>query len=75
MLHIPRYHLWVGLTDQVQEGNWVFTDGTTLPEGVTFRTDNGWTTENCGFLNYDGLDDSTCSGQFVYICMTKGINQ
>ena len=63
--------MWVGLTDEGDEGNWTFTDGTTLPEGVTLNVQNGASNENCGFL-YLGIDDYKCWKKIPYLCMAKG---
>ena len=64
--------MWIGLTDEGHEGNWTFTDGTTLPEEVTFDEQNGRSDEKCGFLYYTGLDDHRCTKKIPYLCMTKG---
>ena len=64
--------MWAGLTDEGHEGNWAFTDGTTLPEGVTLDIQNGASNENCGFLFPGGIDDYKCWKKLPYLCMAKG---
>ena len=66
------YHIWVGLTEEGEKGNWTFTDGTTIPEGVTFARQNGRGYQKCAFLYPDGLDDDECTTKFKYACMTNG---
>ena len=64
--------MWIGLTDEGDDGNWTFTDGTTLPEGVTFDAQNGGTNDNCGFVYPVVLHDISCQAKIPYLCMTKG---
>ena len=71
-LHDKRYSVWVGLTDEADEGNWTFTDGTTLPEEGTFLRTNGRSNQNCARLGPAGLFDRNCNRNLSYICMTMG---
>ena len=60
------------MTDEANEGKWTFTDGTTLPEGVTFTQVNGGNVQNCALLNVDGLFDKFCTRAYPYACMAMG---
>ncbi|XP_035693523.1 C-type lectin domain family 10 member A-like isoform X2 [Branchiostoma floridae] len=69
-----RDHTWIGLSDQVTEGLWVWDDGTSLVGDGIWGTGepNGSTGENCaqiypGHHNYR-WNDSTCPSSYYYIC-------
>ena len=59
---------WIGLIDETEQGNWLFTDGTTLA-GVLVNN-LGY---KCGRIALDGrLYGIGCDQWYAYICMTKG---
>ncbi len=68
---------WVGLTDVVTEGTFVWEDGQTLSDiEATFFTNgepNGQTSENCVVTNPGaGFSDFPCSFGFATVCPMDG---
>ena len=63
--------IWIGLSERQQEGTWMFTDGTTLYDGLAVF-ENGGSNENCAMLRFDVLDDHGCSWYLPFICMASG---
>ncbi|XP_054845536.1 C-type lectin domain family 4 member F-like [Eublepharis macularius] len=70
---------WIGLTDQKEEGNWTWTDGTKYNHGTSFwhfgQPDNWHAApehqEDCVHLRYDDSqpwNDITCRDQYRWIC-------
>ena len=61
---------WIGLIDETEQGNWMFTDGTTWDGVRDLFTNVGG---KCRRITSDGgLSGSNCDQQYSYICMTKG---
>ncbi|KAJ7316564.1 hypothetical protein JRQ81_002726 [Phrynocephalus forsythii] len=62
---------WIGLTDQVQEGNWKWVDGTDVgPKNSYWQPNepNGGRTENCALLKNSLWYDSSCKESHRWIC-------
>jgi hypothetical protein len=61
--------LWVGITDEVQEGQWVTVRGTlaTFLPWASGQPAAG-TDQNCGELELDGLHDNTCGNDRTIVC-------
>ncbi|KTF81392.1 hypothetical protein cypCar_00046518 [Cyprinus carpio] len=62
---------WIGCQDGVQEGQWVWSDGT--PYDFTYwgsGEPNNLGTENCGELNWSSnrWNDAACSTSLSYVC-------
>ncbi|XP_061736835.1 CD209 antigen-like protein E [Nerophis ophidion] len=67
---------WIGMSDRVQEGNWIWVDGTPVNRDklkwAPGQPDGAFGGEDCGDLrtmsNFLGLNDSKCSAQSKWIC-------
>ncbi|XP_066297255.1 CD209 antigen-like [Branchiostoma lanceolatum] len=74
---------WIGLTAQVQEGTWVWDDGTALGTGQWNNWDPGYprhldphsTQTRCAAwlpnYSYKWIDHFACTYAFYYICEVK----
>ncbi|KAK9976692.1 hypothetical protein ABG768_021897, partial [Culter alburnus] len=65
---------WIGAHDAVQEGQWLWTDGS-LYDFTNWCSGepNNLGTENCVDISWTSnrcWNDLTCSGQIGYICVT-----
>ncbi|XP_048010319.1 ladderlectin-like [Megalobrama amblycephala] len=65
---------WIGAHDAVQEGQWLWSDGTVNDFTNWCATEpNNLSTENCVDISWTSnrcWNDWTCSGQIGYICVT-----
>ncbi|XP_070550924.1 uncharacterized protein [Ptychodera flava] len=64
---------WVGLTDVLQEGTWVWENGVGEATGTSYwiagAPDNSGGSEHCARLDqYYGYEDVGCTTQIYYIC-------
>ncbi|XP_028446710.1 galactose-specific lectin nattectin-like [Perca flavescens] len=65
---------WIGGFDSVQEGTWMWTDGSKFNYKIfnAGQPDNAdaFTGENCLEMNFNGnnWNDRTCSTQFYFVC-------
>ncbi|CAH1239533.1 CLEC4M [Branchiostoma lanceolatum] len=71
-----RYIVWFGLTDEVQEGTWVWEDGTPLigwSDWAQGEPDDFFNQDCVGFGSRFGLkwEDGGCSLDTYYVCETK----
>ena len=72
---------WIGLSDQMEEGKWMWTDGSLLTKYNNWGKNNpnnyrGY--QNCGMMikgykSYNGFNDgewndNKCSNSYGYIC-------
>ncbi|XP_068231668.1 C-type mannose receptor 2-like isoform X1 [Palaemon carinicauda] len=75
------HEFWIGASDDHQEGQWFWHDGSRVRMGTPFWGDNGTitqnpdggVTENCGMINYDDhyfFDDEDCNANHYVICET-----
>uniref|UniRef100_A0A669CZG8 C-type lectin domain-containing protein n=2 Tax=Oreochromis TaxID=8139 RepID=A0A669CZG8_ORENI len=75
---ISTRRVWLGLTDEKQEGTWKWVDGTplTLSYWGSTQPDNGGE-EDCAHV-YSGEDmsmnDLSCSTSLKWICEKKSVN-
>nr|Q8WPD0.1 RecName: Full=Alpha-N-acetylgalactosamine-specific lectin; AltName: Full=Alpha-N-acetylgalactosamine-binding lectin; AltName: Full=GalNAc-specific lectin; AltName: Full=Lectin; Short=ApL; AltName: Full=Tn antigen-specific lectin; Flags: Precursor [Patiria pectinifera]BAB78598.1 GalNAc-specific lectin [Patiria pectinifera]BAB85109.1 alpha-N-acetylgalactosamine-binding lectin [Patiria pectinifera] len=72
--------LWIGLNDQAEEGNFIWTDGSavTFTDWATTQPDN-YQNEDCAHMRHelDGDDrwnDIACSRAFAYVCKMSTTN-
>ncbi|KAI8488335.1 Collectin-11 [Branchiostoma belcheri] len=68
---VARYntsYVWIGLTDQVIEGTWVWEDGATL--GTGWYNDQA-TSSDCAVIGYNKWAVMTCTQDMNYICEKK----
>ena len=68
------HHLYLGATDSVKEGSWVWDDGHSWSwESWKNGEPNGETTENCLVLHRDSnkFVDVRCSYGYRFICQTR----
>lgn len=74
-------NFWIGATDNHQEGQWFWHDGSRVREGTPFWGDYGTSTqnprggvlENCGMITADDhyfFDDEDCEAAHYVICET-----
>ncbi|XP_035754330.1 CD209 antigen-like protein A [Egretta garzetta] len=62
---------WLGLTDQVEEGNWVWANGeqTSISYWNTWKKDKDKDQKDCGSIGPDGIwNDDRCSHFNHWIC-------
>ncbi|XP_061888602.1 CD209 antigen-like protein E [Entelurus aequoreus] len=67
---------WIGMSDRVQEGNWIWVDGTPVNkdklEWSPGQPDGAFGGEDCGdlrtMINFLGLNDFNCSARSQWIC-------
>ncbi|XP_051566428.1 ladderlectin-like [Myxocyprinus asiaticus] len=69
---------WVGGSDGVQDGQWLWSDGTTFDytNWCSIEPNNNGGSENCLEINWTGnhcWNDITCSASMGYIC-AKGLD-
>uniref|UniRef100_UPI00398E55C8 C-type lectin domain family 4 member E-like n=1 Tax=Pristiophorus japonicus TaxID=55135 RepID=UPI00398E55C8 len=73
---------WIGMTDVVSEGSWIWVDGTKVIDRTTFwaagQPDNAFNrttrrTENCGILSQHRWYDESCLRTFPAICERTAI--
>ena len=72
---IDLRRVWVGITDRLEEGRWVWVDGTVAtPSEIVWavgQPDNANTHEHCAEvipdLNYR-MNDNSCRAQFQGLC-------
>ncbi|XP_063042874.1 C-type lectin domain family 17, member A-like [Engraulis encrasicolus] len=79
--HVGGYGWWVGASDAVEEGRWLWVDNTSLPIKSSLwarnqpdnYTDSAWGGdpvhgEDCGEWLTDSLNDSKCDNKRWHIC-------
>uniref|UniRef100_A0ABM5FQS2 Macrophage mannose receptor 1-like n=1 Tax=Pogona vitticeps TaxID=103695 RepID=A0ABM5FQS2_9SAUR len=62
---------WIGLTDQVHEGNWKWVDGTGVDSKTSYwqtSEPNGGKSENCALMKNSLWQDSSCKESHRWIC-------
>ncbi|KAM3845314.1 uncharacterized protein M6D78_003065 isoform 2-T2 [Vipera latastei] len=62
---------WIGLTDQVLEGDWKWVDGTHIEPGNSYwhqNEPNGGKGENCALMQNSLWYDHECKENFHWIC-------
>ena len=70
----PKLQLWMGGTDLVKEGDFVWTDGTHLPLSAFLwspgEPNNAGNIEHCTNINIPDykLNDKRCDSKLPYIC-------
>ncbi|XP_078390926.1 low affinity immunoglobulin epsilon Fc receptor-like [Cetorhinus maximus] len=73
---------WIGMTDSVTEGIWMWVDGTKVMDGKTFwgpgQPDNAFSRtyrmrENCGLMRLRRWYDEACGAKFPAICEKNAI--
>ena len=70
--------VWIGLSDRVSEGNWVWETGGQVPPDVAAKAHwnqgggepNGQTDENCAAMSgtWGRFDDRWCQGTRSFVC-------
>lgn len=61
---------WIGLTDQENEGLWLWSHSRSAPQNPQWldgRPDGG-TAENCAMLFTGSLEDKSCETTMSFIC-------
>ncbi|XP_038677099.1 C-type lectin domain family 6 member A-like [Scyliorhinus canicula] len=73
---------WIGMSDSLTEGNWIWMDGSKVKDGITFwgpgQPDNVWnrtyrTAENCGLMRQRQWFDEACGAKYPAACEKNAI--
>ncbi|XP_076235829.1 uncharacterized protein LOC143180171 [Calliopsis andreniformis] len=67
---------WVGVHDLFEEGDWVTITGESMEKAGYHKWSRGWPNlpdnyggnQNCGALEFDGIDDVDCSWAHSFFC-------
>ncbi|XP_052414569.1 ladderlectin-like isoform X2 [Carassius gibelio] len=75
LLPSPTTRCWIGVQDAVEEGEWLWSDGTNYDyDNWCTGEPNNLNVENCGEINWTSdecWNDSTCTNPKGYICATR----
>ncbi|WP_165734441.1 C-type lectin domain-containing protein [Polaribacter sp. 20A6] len=75
LLPSPTTLCWIGVQDAVEEGEWLWSDGTNYDYNNWCTGEpNNLNVENCGEINWTSdecWNDSTCTNPKGYICATR----
>jgi len=74
LTELSKKRSWIGGSDQDEEGQWKWTDGTAIVYSRWARNEpNGGSSQNCVQMNYGGRgnwDDAGCDGQKPFFCQS-----
>ncbi|XP_072333685.1 CD209 antigen-like protein D [Scyliorhinus torazame] len=69
-----QYPCWIGLTDQENEGNWTWVDGTPLSFSQWLDGEpNNAGDEDCAVLKSGRWNDRKCNYLFHFICQQRAL--
>uniref|UniRef100_A0A8C7PI18 C-type lectin domain-containing protein n=1 Tax=Oncorhynchus mykiss TaxID=8022 RepID=A0A8C7PI18_ONCMY len=68
-----EFYTWIGLSDVVKEGRWMWTDGSKVDFTDWFKSDpDGGKAQNCVNTNYQTLwIDNECSEGYAFVCAER----
>uniref|UniRef100_A0A8C8HZS6 C-type lectin domain-containing protein n=1 Tax=Oncorhynchus tshawytscha TaxID=74940 RepID=A0A8C8HZS6_ONCTS len=68
-----EFYTWIGLSDVVKEGRWMWTDGSKVDFTDWFKSDpDGGKAQNCVNTNYQMLwIDNECSEGYAFVCAER----
>ena len=68
-------NVWIGATDEEDEGTWVFTDGSRYPPTSVIpeviHSQSGQDAQDCARIVDTQIRDHFCSDRFHYLCMVN----
>ncbi|XP_055750679.1 galactose-specific lectin nattectin-like [Salvelinus fontinalis] len=73
MFDPAEFYTWIGLSDIVKEGRWMWTDGSKVDFTDWFKSDpDGGKAQNCVNTNYQTLwIDNECSEGYAFVCAER----
>ena len=78
MMHDISPNMWLGLSDQGEEGTWLWSDGTNSTNFQHWHSGepNGETRENCAHMRIDGdWNDLDCTKRNSFMCKVAALGE